>query len=181
MNLNLRFSRRALFFIGLATLISNISLVAEAGSPPSESAPPIQKVARYSVIQPSPTPGQQDLLAVSAPLHIPNDINTVGGALEWVIEGSGLRLADPNRLSPDVKHMLNLPLPNAHRQFQALPLKDVLALLAGPAFVLVHDPVHRLLAFERCRDNTQRQALNKATQRRDKSRYASRYTNTGDR
>jgi hypothetical protein len=49
--------------------------------------------------------------------------------------------------------MLTLPLPGAHRQFQPLPLKDVIALLVGPAFVLVQDPVHRLLAFERCRDS----------------------------
>ena len=154
MVLNLRLTGDALLVIGLATLVSSISLVAEASSPSSESAIPIKKVARYSVVRPSPRPGQQNLLVVSTRMRIPNDIDTVGGAVEWVIEGSGLRLAASNRLTPDVKNMLNLPLPNAHRQFQALPLKDVLTLLAGPAFVLVHDPVHRLLAFERCRDNT---------------------------
>ena len=177
MVLILRTPRNALLVIGLATLISSISLVAEAGSPPSESALPIKKVARYSVVRPSPTPGQQNLLAVSTPMRIPNDIDTVGGALEWVIEGSGLRLAALDRLTPDAKNMLNLPLPSAHRQFQALPLKDVLTLLAGPAFVLVHDPVHRLLAFERCRDDTQRQGLTKTTQRR----YIGRHTNKEDR
>ena len=176
MILNIRFPRTALFIIGLASLISSISLVAEADSPPSESVLPINKVARYSVVRPSPTPGQTNLLAVSAPLHVPSDINTVGGALEWVIEGSGLRLAAPDRLTDDVKNMLNLPLPNAHRQFQALPLKDVLTLLAGPAFVLVHDPVHRLLAFERCRDNTQRQGLTNTAQRQ----HINRHINKGD-
>jgi type IV pili sensor histidine kinase/response regulator len=38
-----------------------------------------------------------------------------------------------------------------------MPLKRALETLAGPAFRLVEDPVHRLVAFERC--EMERQAV----------------------
>ena len=53
----------------------------------------------------------------------------------------GIVLVSSDQLSIEVKDLLNLPLPSAHRRFEALPMKDIIALLVGPAFVLVHDPV----------------------------------------
>lgn len=150
--------------LGLVIGISGVSPIAMAEDSSLPSTVSVMQVARYSVIRPGPTPGQQDLLAVSLPRQVPNEIATVGGALEWVIKDSGYRLADSDRLTSDVKALMNLPLPNAHRRFQALPLKAVIALLAGPAFVLVHDPVHRLLAFEHCRHSTQRPDAHQSTQ-----------------
>lgn len=119
-----------------------------------------QQVARYSVLRPHQMVGQQDLLLIAKALRVPNEITTVGGALEWVIKDSGYRLASPDQLTKDVKEMLQLPLPKAHRQFQALPLRDVVQLLAGSSFVLVYDPVHRLIAFERCYASADPQKLN---------------------
>ncbi len=119
-----------------------------------------QQVARYSILRPHLIAGQQDLLSVAKALRVPNEISTVGGALEWVIKDSGYRLASLYQLTKDVKDMLQLPLPKAHRQFQALPLRDVILLLVGSSFVLVHDPVHRLLAFERCYESAGHQELN---------------------
>ena len=119
-----------------------------------------QQVARYSVLRPHQMVGQQDLLSIAKALRVPNEITTVGGALEWVIKDSGYRLASPDQLTKDVKEMFQLPLPKAHRQFQALPLRDVVLLLAGSPFVLVYDPVHRLIAFERCYASADPQKLN---------------------
>ena len=152
--------------IGLAAGLSSISLVAMAGDPSSASVRPVKQVARYSVTRPGPSPGQRDLLAVAAPVRVPSDIATVGGALGWVIEASGYRLASIDHLPIEVQDMLNLPLPKAHRAFPALPIREVISLLAGPAFVLVQDPVHRLLAFERCRDSDRRRGVVKSTQDR---------------
>ena len=43
-----------------------------------------------------------------------------------------------------------LPLPAVHRNLGPMPVKRELETLAGPAFRLVEDPVHRLVTFERC-------------------------------
>ena len=110
------------------------------------------QIGRYSVIAVAPTAGQQDLLSVTRSITIPNDINTVGDALHWLLRDSGYRLADHAVLSEETIDMLDLPLPNAHRAFEPMPLKTVIGLMVGPAFHLVQDPVHRLIAFERCTD-----------------------------
>ena len=110
------------------------------------------QIGRYSVIAVAPTAGQQDLLSVTQSITIPNDINTVGDALHWLLRDSGYRLADHAVLSEGAIDMLDLPLPNAHRAFEPMPLKVVIELIVGPAFHLVQDPVHRLIGFERCAD-----------------------------
>jgi type IV pili sensor histidine kinase/response regulator len=46
--------------------------------------------------------------------------------------------------------LFGLPLPEAHRALGPMPLRLALTTLAGPAFVLVEDSVHRLVSFERC-------------------------------
>jgi conjugative transfer region protein (TIGR03748 family) len=130
--------------------MSSISRVAIADKESLTKLIAVKQVARYSVIQPRPSSGQQDLLAVALPLRVPNEITTVGGAVEYAIRDSGYRLVASDQLTTSVNELLKLPLPKAHRQFQPLPLKDVITLLAGPAFVPVHDPVHRLLAFVPC-------------------------------
>lgn len=166
----LRVSKNYFFTMALIAGLSSISraemadneALTEALTKVPSKAPTTQQVARYSVLRPHLTVGQQDLLSIAKALRVPNEITTVGGALKWVITDSGYRLASPDQLTKDVKDMLQLPLPKAHRQFQALPLRDVILLLAGSSFVLVHDPVHRLIAFERCYVSTDHQELNTA-------------------
>jgi type IV pili sensor histidine kinase/response regulator len=111
------------------------------------------QVGRYSVINAVPSKGQLELLSVTVERSIPDSIEIIGDAVDWLLEGSGYRMADHSVLSREAKDLLNLPLPTAHRQFPALPLRQVLSLIVGPEFSLVHDPVHRLLAFDRCRDD----------------------------
>ena len=110
------------------------------------------QIGRYSVIAVAPTAGQQDLLSVTRSITIPNDIDTVGDAMHWLLRDSGYRLADHAVLSEETIDMLDLPLPNAHRAFEPMPLKTVIGLMVGPAFRLVQDPMYRLIGFERCAD-----------------------------
>jgi type IV pili sensor histidine kinase/response regulator len=110
----------------------------------------VTQIDRYSIVVVAPTAGQRDLLAETSAISIPNDIENLGDALRWLLRDSGYRLADDRVLSDDVHAMLTLPLPAAHRQFEAMPLRLVVELIVGPAFHIVQDPIHRLLAFERC-------------------------------
>jgi len=142
---------RALLILALAGA-AGLSPGALAGEPPPQAVTPGTQIARYTVIRPEPALAQRELLAVTAARRIPDEIATVGGAVAWVLQPAGYRLVAADRLSNEVKDLLNLPLPSAHREFEALPLTEVIALLVGPAFVLVQDPVHRLMTFEPCRD-----------------------------
>ena len=110
------------------------------------------QIGRYSTVDARPSAGQRDLLSVTRAITIPRDIDNVGAALQWLLRDSGYRLAAEAVLSDEVRAMLALPLPAVHRRFEPMPLKTVMGLLIGPAFHLVQDPVHRLIAFERCSD-----------------------------
>ena len=53
-------------------------------------------------------------------------------------------------MGPASLYLMVLPLPAVHRSIGPMSLKRALETLAGPAFLLIEDPVHRLVAFERC-------------------------------
>ena len=107
-------------------------------------------VARYSTVRTAPTIAQHDPLAAVVRTTLPASIVRVGQAIDVLLAPSGYRLADSQAAVPEREALLELPLPQSHRDLGFLPLRVALATLAGPAFVLVEDPVHRLVSFERC-------------------------------
>ena len=107
-------------------------------------------VSRYSTVRAVPTMAQQDPLAASVRTTLPPSVVRVGEAIAALLAASGYRLADSQAAGPDRETLLSLPLPESHRDLGPMPLRLALATLAGPAFVLVEDPVHRLVSFERC-------------------------------
>ena len=93
---------------------------------------------------------QQDPLAAVVRTTLAPSVVRVGEAIDALLAPSGYRLADSQAARPDREMLLALPLPESHRELGPMPLRLALATLAGPAFVLVEDPVHRLVSFERC-------------------------------
>ncbi|MDZ7753291.1 MAG: pili assembly chaperone [Gammaproteobacteria bacterium] len=108
------------------------------------------RVGRYSTIQPVPTRVQQDPLAAPVVSVLPASVTQIGAAVETLLESSGYRLSSSMAADADRAELLDLPLPEAHRALGPLPLRTALRIVAGPAFMLVEDPVHRLISFERC-------------------------------
>lgn len=107
-------------------------------------------VARYSTVQPVPTITQRDPLEGLVTLTFSDSVARVGQAVSTLLAGSGYRLASARSAAPERVQLLALPLPKAHRTLGPMPLRRALQTLVGPAFVLVEDPVHRLVSFERC-------------------------------
>ena len=108
------------------------------------------QVGRYSLITATPTQAQAALLAATIIVRFPERIQTVGEAVPYLLQRSGYRLATTESIGPDTAALFALPLPAVHRNLGPMTLRDALAILAGPAFHLVQDPVHRLITYERC-------------------------------
>lgn len=108
------------------------------------------QVGRYASVRAAPTEAQANLLSLTVTVEFPSQVRTVGEAVGHLISGSGYRLAVGGAADPARSDLLGLPLPEAHRSLGPMPLRDVLETLAGPAFRLVEDPLHRLVSFERC-------------------------------
>ncbi len=109
------------------------------------------QVGRYSTIQPLPTAEQKDLFLTVVSITFPSDVQTVGQAMNTVLDEYGFQLADPKSVDPEMQTMLELPLPKSHRELGPLTLKSMLETLAGPVWKVVQDPVRRLVGFELCR------------------------------
>ena len=109
------------------------------------------QVGRYSIFIPAPRLGQSNLLNAPRPIEFSESVTTVGDAIKQVLNKSGYRLANDQKMSPETRAMLSLPLPHIHRHFDALPLWQVLHTLVGAQFMLINDPIFRLISFEPCR------------------------------
>ncbi|MEA3241818.1 MAG: pili assembly chaperone [Pseudomonadota bacterium] len=108
------------------------------------------QAGRYFLLAATPTEAQAELLATTMTVRFPERIQTVGEAVRYLLQRSGYRLAMAESIGPDTASLFALPLPAVHRSLGPMALRNALETLAGPAFHLVQDPVHRLVTFERC-------------------------------
>ena len=108
------------------------------------------QVGRYSLLAATPTEAQVDLLATTIAVRYPDRIQTVGDAVRYLLQRSGYRLAHVESIAPETIALFELPLPAVHQNLGPMSLRAALETLAGHAFNLVQDPVHRLITFERC-------------------------------
>lgn len=106
------------------------------------------QVGRYSLWQAAPTEGQAEPLAVMVAVKFPKPVQTVGDAVQHLLDDSGYRLAGTPGSASHI--LLAQPLPAVHRALGPLRLGQALQVLAGPVFRLVQDPLHRRIAFELC-------------------------------
>jgi len=111
------------------------------------------QVGRYSLSAATPTEAQANLLAATMTVKFSKQIQTVGEAVRHLLQSSGYRLAAAESIGSYAEALFALPLPAVHRSLGPMMLRDALETLAGPAFYLVQDPVHRLISFERCAED----------------------------
>lgn len=104
-------------------------------------------IGRYLTVEDKPKAAQVDLLSQTIQVRFPQNIQTIGDALQYVLRYSGYSLADTTKQSPALKNTLTKPLPLIDRNFGPMPLKDALITLAGPAFSLLQDPLNREVNF----------------------------------
>ena len=115
---------------------------------PTLSAKDRLRVGRYSQLAPVPKPGQANPLQTIISLIFPDQIHTVGAALNHVLARSGWSLATTQASDPTVPYLMSLPLPESQRSLGPIALFDALAVLCGEAYVIVVDPVNRLVSCE---------------------------------
>ena len=108
------------------------------------------RVGRYSTLPAKPTKAQIQLLSAIVNVAFPVSVVTIGQAVHYLLQPSGYRLSPQGTSEPIRETLLNLTLPEPHRVLGPMPLQTALETLAGSAFRLVEDPVHRLVSFERC-------------------------------
>jgi len=108
---------------------------------------PVQ-VARYSTMAPVPRTAEVQPLHTVISVTFPGEVRKVGDALRFLLRRSGYRLAPTEAADPAADVLMHHTLPAVHRRIGPITLMRALTTLAGPAWKLVVDPVHRLVSFD---------------------------------
>lgn len=134
--------------------------VPKAGSAPSpigtalenrmvKTVEPVQlQTGRYSYIPAKPLAEQVNPLLVVIDVRVPPDFTTVEDVAGYLLTRSGYRLAAASAQGLKVRQMLHQSIPEVQRHLGPMTLQDALLTLGGPAFRLLVDPVHRLVAYD---------------------------------
>lgn len=117
---------------------------------PTKSKPKAIQVqtGRYSAIVAVPTTPQHQLLQVIISIAVPDYIRTVRETIRYVLKRSGYQLSEPKKHQDELAELFAKKLPEVHRHIGPMTLEDALTILTTPAFVLVEDPVHRLISYQ---------------------------------
>ena len=105
-------------------------------------------ISRYQTVQEKPTTAQVHLLSQAIQMRFPQNIQTIGAAMNYVLHYSGYRLVPTVQMNRDFSNTFAMPLPAVDRDFGPMSLRDALVTLAGPAFYLVEDQLHRTVNFK---------------------------------
>jgi conjugative transfer region protein (TIGR03748 family) len=107
------------------------------------------QTGRYTYLSAKPLPEQINPLLTLIDVLIPEGINTVSASATYLLQFSGYQLSQTVQPEPQVLALLRRTIPEVHRHFEQVVLRDALLALCGNGFRLVVDPVNRSLAFER--------------------------------
>ena len=105
-------------------------------------------IARYAYLMPGSSHAQRHPLQVTlTQIRFPQEIATVGDALDHLLARSGYRL-DEQRSSWAKTILMPQPLPEIHRDLGPIHLSEALGVLAGSAWRLKVNPLYRTLVIQ---------------------------------
>jgi type IV pili sensor histidine kinase/response regulator len=108
--------------------------------------PPRTATGRYSYVDNGPDAAQIDPLLAVIDVSIPQTLATVEDAADYLLRRTGYSLKQPG--TPEVRHLLGLPLPQVHRHLGPMTLREALLALGGRAFVLAVDETYREVGYQ---------------------------------
>lgn len=129
-------------------MLMGLTLLLSLNAAQADNGRGLIQTGRYSAVEPVPTTGQEAPLLTITAIQYPRQVNTVGQAITYTLKRSGYRLAPQHAHDPNMNVLIDLPLPEVHRQLGPMTVRQVLNTLSGSAFSLVTDPVHRYISFE---------------------------------
>ncbi|AEF05683.1 PilL protein [Alteromonas naphthalenivorans] len=107
------------------------------------------KESRYVAQWIGPTESQLDVMESVLRLIVPEQVTTVGSAIQYLLKPYGYQLDDKtdDEESLDFYVLLTRPLPEPHRTFDPISLYDALEVLGGDSYEVVINPVLRTVRY----------------------------------
>ena len=135
----------------ILTIVFALPLTVQADTTDTEDSRILE--SRYLSVPMGPESAQTDLLQSIVDIRIPEQITTVGGALDYLLRPYGFQLDDSHEVDeqPEVDEqylLLVLTLPEPHRNLGSMTLMDALATLGGNSFRPLINPVKRSVRYQ---------------------------------
>ncbi len=126
------------------SMISVLSVVAC-----SSIAANVTQINRYATVANKPLAAQINPLLAVQQVHFPQEVKTIGQAIEWWLKFSGFSLASKEKQPESLQAIMCQALPQIDRTLGPLTVKDGLEVLVGQqSFALVEDPLLRQVNFK---------------------------------
>ena len=108
----------------------------------------ITHIGRYSTVENQASLAQINPLMAVAQFKFQPNVQTVGDAINQVLQNTSYQLVSSKLLPPIAWETLSKPLPITVRTLGPICIKEaVLVLMGKEVFVLIVDPAHRLINF----------------------------------
>lgn len=105
------------------------------------------RVGRYLSTTSAPKASQQNPLEQIFSLTFPNSINTIGQAMDYILNNTSYKLMPNEYRSEDIASLLGQQLPLSDRQIGPISVDQALHVLAGSSYQMLIDPKHRYISF----------------------------------
>lgn len=130
-------------FVAFAFVACTVPMTASAADVTMDD---VVQVGRYSYVAPVATPEQTRPLGVVVSLKLPQQLDSVGMAIDFLLQRSGYRLEkDVNREA--LALLYELPIPAVHRDLGPITLDHALRTLTGPEWDMKVNHLTRKIAF----------------------------------
>jgi conjugative transfer region protein (TIGR03748 family) len=131
-----------MFKLLLATSLSTLTLTAYAIAD-------VTQINRYATVANKPLAAQVNPLLAVQQIHFPQEIKTVGQAINWWLQYSGYSLVAKEKQPKSLQAVMLQTLPQIDRNLGPLTIRDGLEVLAGQqVFMLVVNPLLREVNFK---------------------------------
>ncbi|MEX2257149.1 MAG: hypothetical protein WD672_00445 [Woeseia sp.] len=104
------------------------------------------RIGRYQSMVLASETAPVDVLRAFTTQRFPDDITTVGAAIDFLLQGTGYQVQSTADSCEAL--LFAQPLPAAHRQLGPVTVRHALAMLAGPAYRPAIDILYRRVTFE---------------------------------
>ncbi|KTD09321.1 hypothetical protein [Legionella jamestowniensis] len=109
----------------------------------------VTQVNRYATVANKPLAAQINPLLAIQQVHFPQEVQTIGQAVEWWLKFSGFSLVSKEKQLQSLQTIMRQALPQIDRNLGPLTVKDGLEVLVGQqSFTLIEDPLLRQVNFK---------------------------------
>ncbi len=109
----------------------------------------VTQINRYATVANKPLAAQVNPLLAVQQIHFPQEVKTIGQAIEWWLQYSGYSLAAKEKQPQSVQAIMLQTLPQIDRNLGPLTVREGLEVLVGQQiFMLVVNPLSREVNFK---------------------------------